>query len=114
MAASGDGQVLGGGVDEVEWCLVHSFGQGSRRDVVRRLVYSFGQGGGHKIVAGGCGRVDEMGRWLVYSSGQGRGCEVGISEVLAQIGHDGVGRRKLDDGVEMVMAVGLVRSEWEM
>ena len=33
----------------------------------------FGQGGGHEIVVGGCGKVDEMGRWLAYSFGQGRG-----------------------------------------
>ena len=75
MVASGHGQVLGGGVDEVEWCLVRLFGQGSRHDVVRRLAYLFSQGGGRKIVAGGCGGVDEMGRWLAYSSGQGRGCD---------------------------------------
>ena len=34
MAVSGDGHVLGGGVDEVEGCLVCSFGQSGRHGVV--------------------------------------------------------------------------------
>ena len=46
MAASGDGHVLGGGVDKLEGCLVCSFSQGGRCNVVRHLVCLFSQGGG--------------------------------------------------------------------